>query len=274
MKVLHIFGDESGTMPKNDNDNTFIAATIAFFDSPPGDSPASGRLKDLCEFLNANAGIPFVAFVKPFTGYGDKVETKLKKMNIMARTTRLLTNANVRFLTDEGINLRNLIWIRSMQQAIGHIIALSIRDKTIRCIEVLLDEKTLPKPSRTLFVEQILKKPSQIKDVFAELRPLAPKLIGKYEKHICFTPKNINIKWSDEVDNSDSICGLKIADKLARQVRRLLMKRNDVNLATILEEHGYPNSTLDITQEIIRPLAPQTIRSWEELTGLREPREI
>ena len=35
MTTLYIFGDESGTMPVNDNDKPFVAATVAVLNNNP-----------------------------------------------------------------------------------------------------------------------------------------------------------------------------------------------------------------------------------------------
>jgi hypothetical protein len=54
-----------------------------------------------------------------------------------ARTTRLMTGANSHYLTQEGISLKNYVWLYCMKQAIGQASVGAILRGVIKKIEII-----------------------------------------------------------------------------------------------------------------------------------------
>ena len=69
MPELYIFGDESGTMPANDKDNSFVAATVTFLDKKPLITNGSDKNETLIKIFKEQSAIPFATVVNPFPGY-------------------------------------------------------------------------------------------------------------------------------------------------------------------------------------------------------------
>ena len=141
MAVLYMYADESGTMPQRDTDTPFVTAIVSFFGDQSDLMHATGHRSEIISKLLSSNAIPFVAFVKPFPGYESCINLKLSKMNIMARVTRLLTRANTQYLDEHGIGLRNYIWIYTMQQAIGNIVRVAMRNHSIDALQILMDQR-------------------------------------------------------------------------------------------------------------------------------------
>jgi hypothetical protein len=85
LAILHIFGDESGTMPVNDDDKPLVAATVTFLDKTPAAVRGSDEDETLISIFKDLNVIPFAATVKPFPGYGKVLKGKHDKIQVMAR---------------------------------------------------------------------------------------------------------------------------------------------------------------------------------------------
>jgi hypothetical protein len=108
MATLWIFGDEAGVMPTADTDEVFVAASVGFLGAPP--SQRSFHEADLIAGFAVAQALPAVAFVRPFPGYRETLEAKFARMTTLARSTRLLTGTNAKYLTPDGFNPRNVVW--------------------------------------------------------------------------------------------------------------------------------------------------------------------
>lgn len=274
MAVLYLYADESGTMPQRDTDAPFVTATVSFFGDQPDLMHVTRHRSEIISRLFSLNAIPFVAFVKPFPGYEDSINLKLSKINIMARVTRLLTRANTQYLDEHGIGLRNYIWIYAMQQAIGNTVGVAMRKDSIDALQILMDQKTLPVPTRTLFTEQVLAKSEQVRDVLARLKTLSPNRISLYENNIRFTRNSTSLHWSDEMEVLDKDSRLKLSDKLARIAYRNIRDGHLDELTESLAKAGFPDSVMNLTEIIMSPLKSRLVAAWERTTGLKEPRDF
>ncbi len=274
MAVLYLYADESGTMPQRDTDAPFITATVSFLGDKPDSTHVIRQKSEILSRLVLLNAIPFVAFVKPIPGYGKSINSKLDKINTMARVTRLFNRANTQYLDKQGIGLRNYIWIHAMKQAIGNTVRVAMRKDSIDSLQILMDQKALPAPTRTLFTEQVLAISEQARDVLVRLKPLSPNTISLYESHICFTNNSTSLRWSDEIDVLDKDSRLKLSDKLARKAYREIRDGNLDEFTENLTKAGFPDSVLNLTKIIMGPLNSKSVVAWERITGLKEPRDI
>ncbi len=271
MAILRIYGDEAGTMPLDDNGDVFVTATVSILGDHPSINNPNGHLQWLIDQLKTLQAIPFVAFIKPIPGYGDRIKQKLGKINIMARMTRLMTGANSQYLTQEGIPLRNHIWNHCMSLSIalatfnGGIIREHI-DK----VDILLDQKTMLDPSRNLFKNVVQKAPRTLWEVLEQAKRINPQQVNKFESRLKFSQDTISLAWTDEIDNSSSRGGLHLAHYLASHYHKGLKRSNNPAIKLLLSQSGFQNTDMELTDRITS-IDPRAIKDWEINTGLREP---
>jgi hypothetical protein len=274
MAILRIYGDESGTMPLDDNGDVFVTATVSILGDHPSINEPNGHLRWLIDQLKELHAIPFIAFIKPTPGYGNRIKQKLDKTNTMARMTRLMTGANSQYLTQEGIPLRNHIWNHCMSLSIamatfnGGIIREHI-DK----VDILLDQKPMRDPSTNLLKNLIQKAPPTLWEVLqqAKLR-FDPQQVKKFESRLKFS-QDISLAWSDEIHNPSSKGGLDLAHYLANHYHKGLKKSNNPAIRLLLSQSGFQNVDIDLTDRITS-IDPRAIKNWEINTGLREPKVV
>lgn len=206
MAILRIYGDEAGTMPLDDNEDVFVTAMVSILGDHPLINKPNGHLQWLMDQFKALHAVPFVAFIKPIPGYGKCVKQKLDKMNTMARMTRLMTGTNSQYLTQEGLPLRNYIWVHCMSLSIGlATFKGGIIREYIDKVDILLDQKTMPVPSRNLLKSLIGKAPSTLGEVLNQAkRRFDPQQVKEFESRLKFSQDTISLTWSDEIDNSIS----------------------------------------------------------------------
>lgn len=76
MSRLILYGDESGTMPLQDNEDPFVAAIIAATAPLVIREPVRHGIRGIVAQAVASGCAPFFAYVLPITGYGDAVREK------------------------------------------------------------------------------------------------------------------------------------------------------------------------------------------------------
>jgi hypothetical protein len=272
MTVLRIFGDEAGTMPQDDADGVFTAATVATLNEVPTMEQPSGHVSWLIEQLKVLNATPSVAFVKPKPGYGKAFTDKLQKMDTMARVTRLITGANSKYLTKDGLGPRNYLWVHLMGQSIKRAVVAAILRTEVTAIEITLDQKTMAASTRTLFDANSLKIRKQLMTVLEKARRIDLEKAALYESRVKFSPNSISICFSDETRASGAEGGLRLAHYLATLYRKGLMKDGESGIQTRLRENGFTSVEIDCTDLLLAPLDRRTIRKWEISTGLRKPK--
>ncbi len=192
-------------------------------------------------------------------------------MQVMARATRLLLGTNANYLDPEGINLRNIVWSHTMLQAIVHVVNESIFSSTINSIQILLDEKTMTKATRSLFTEVLLRIGPGSKEYMGGLKYLDPETVSEYIGRIRFSCESTIIHWSDESKDYQSEFGLKLADRFARKMYRQLKDGDQTGIMSKLLNAGFNDCVIDITEILTRPLNRRMIENWKRNTGLPEP---
>jgi len=274
MAILRIYGDEAGTMPQTDNENSFVTATISILGDPPVINEPDGHTSWLIDQLNALKALPYVSYIKPVIGYGNKINKKIEKLNILARTTRLMTGANTHYLTQEGILLRNYVWVYCMKQAIGQAVVGAIMRGVVDKIEIVLDQKTMAMPTRTLFDKQVQITGDQLAGVLEQAKQIFPhQKISLLESRLKVLPNSISLLWSDEDNTSTSKGGLDLAHYLASHFRRGLIKSDIPTIKTLLVQAGFNNIDVNLTNKI-SSIDQRAINNWESTTGLRAPNVI
>lgn len=79
MAILHIFGDEYGTMPVSDSGEAFLAAMVFLPGALPVLSKWDGRRSWLVKEMQRIGASPQVACIRPTSGYAKALQAKFKK---------------------------------------------------------------------------------------------------------------------------------------------------------------------------------------------------
>lgn len=277
MTTLYIFGDESGTMPVNDNDKPFVAATVAFLNNTPASIKGSNDNNIMIDIFKDLNVMPFVSVVKPFHGYGEAVKYKYKKIKVMARATRLATGVNARYLgektLEDGFDLRNMVWSHAMLQAIAHSVLNKVFTNKIDSVKIILDQKTMMPSMRVLFKDMIINQMGVGTQQFIRrFYPLNRKLVSRWEGNINFSAESTSLWWSDDSPALGKQFGLKLADRLARKIYKDYIDNADTFI-NMLKKSGFKNFIVDITN-VISELDPRIIDNYKKNTGLPEPRGL
>ena len=277
MTTLYIFGDESGTMPVNDNDKLFVAATVAILNNKPAYIKGSNDNNKVVDIFKDLDIMPFAAIVKPFPGYGKAVEYKYEKMNVMARATRLVTGANAKYLDkkvlEKGFDLRNMVWVHAMLQAIAHSVLNKVFTNKIDSVKIILHRKTMMPSMRVLFKEMIT---SQMgvgtREFIRSFYSMNQDLVSRWESNVAFSADSTSLNWSDDSVILEKQFGLKLADRLARKIYNDNIS-NTQHFENMLKDAGFKDFLVDITNAVSR-LDPRLVDNFKKNTGLPEPKEL
>ena len=275
LATLYIFGDESGTMPINDTDKPFVAATVSVLGDPPVLIPGSEDDEKMAEiFANLNI-VPFAAVVKPYPGYGKDLNEKYDKINVMARATRLITGASASYLDDrelrEGFDLRNTVWAHAMVQAISNAVLSTLFTNPVEAVRVILDQKTMTPSMRQFFREVIVHRLGEgTKQFLRSFRPTNPAVVSAWEDRVQFSSKTTMFSWSDESDELQQQFGLRLADRFARKIYRAQIAGRP-GIVALLEAAGFENFVNDISGLVTR-LDERLVNNFKKKTGLPEPK--
>jgi hypothetical protein len=158
-----------------------------------------------------------------------------------------------------------------MLQAIVHVVNETIFSSTINSIQILLDEKTMTKATRSLFTEVLLRIGPGSKEYMEGLKYLDPEKVSEYIGRIKFSRESTTIHWSDESKDYQSEFGLKLADRFARKMYRQLKDGDQTGIMSKLLNAGFNDCVIDITEIVTRPVNRRMIENWKRNTGLPEP---
>ena len=255
-------------MPMNDTDNVFVAAMVFC----TGLHPNIGSTHDLGKssvFLSClkKLDVDFCfCTIKPYPGYGESIQSKLSKMDTMARTTRLLTGRNTDFLPpDNGLPFGNMVWIYAMQSALQTSLVETILEGPVTSVELYLDRKTMAKATRDLFITHIQGLRKNLFEVLLKLDDIAPPERKGIYRNCRF--ERILVKWSDDPGTEDAADGLRLAHYVASLSRSDLISRKQKFLQPDIAAREH-----NITGYWATPISPEAVKSWERLTGLTEPK--
>jgi hypothetical protein len=274
LATLYIFGDESGTMPINDADKPFVAATVAVLDNPPTLIPGSDDDEKMVEIFASLRIIPFAAIVKPYAGYGRVLKAKYDKIQVMARATRLVTGTRPPYLDDktlkEGFDLRNTVWGHAMVQSVANAVLNTLFTNSIDAVEVILDRKTMTPPTRQFFKEIIIHRIGEgTKQFLRSIVALNPTVISEWESRVRFSSETTAFRWSDESEELEKQFGLRLADRFARKVYQARINPNP-GIEEMLEAAGFEDFIRDIT-ELVTRIDDRLVENFKKMTGLPEP---
>ena len=277
MATLYIFGDESGTMPADDADKPFVAATVAVLDKSPVLVRGSDDDEKMIEIFASLNIIPFAAIVKPYQGYGKVLKAKYDKIHAMARATRLVTGARAPYLDEktlrEGFDLRNTVWGHAMLQAIVNAVLSTLFTNSVDAVQVILDRKTMTPSMRLFFKEMIVNRIGEgTKQFLRNFIPMNPTIVSEWEDRVRFSSKTTVFSWSDESEELEKQFGLRLADRFARKVYQAQITRQPGIEAT-LKAAGFEGFVRDIS-ELVTRLDERLFDNFRKTTGLPEPREL
>lgn len=268
MSTLRIYTDEAGKMPMTDDDGPFVVSAVGILGEHPTFASVNGRAAWLCSKLvelNAHANCSFVI---PQPGFGDAVRKKLAKMDLMARSTRLLTGANNHYLTPAGLQQRFIIYNHCMQDVVQGPLLRAVLKSPLERVEICLDQMTMAPGTRLMLITHVKSMRQQLLSTIKKLENLNPDHAKRIRANVRFD--EIHISWSDEEHMETADGGLKLAHYLASLKYRDLRRGQRV-LDNQLIESGYTNYGRNITEQLIRPIAGSSVREWEQNTGLSEP---
>jgi len=271
MAILRIYGDEAGTMPIDDNGGIFVTATVSILGDAPIITNKNGHKKVLVKKIRDLNAIPQVIFIDPKAGYGDALRKKFNKMNIMARTTRLMTGTNKQYLTKYGIQLRNHIWVFCMSQVIGKAVVSAANREKIDKVEIVLDQKTMALPTKRMFKDLMAKLSNQLLRAIKGVKQQYVDEVKLYKMRINFSRETISLCMRDETSACGSGCGLQLAHYLASHFCDDIKNRK-FTMKNLFSEEGFSSIDTDVTNKLLAPINRKNIENWEKNTGLREPK--
>ena len=270
MSTLFIFGDESGNLPLCEEDGVFVGATVATQTPPRKIEERKRNSRWLVQKLQKYSAHPFVAYIRPVPGYGAAVSSKLAKMDIMARSKRLLYGEHP-YLPQGGIALRNFVWMHCIFQAITQSFAWSIIGGPIDALHIVLHQKTLAPENRRLLVNVVKRSPDRALETLARARKLDANAADKYLSNMRVDPSRISVSWSNDPGASGAQPGLLLADRLAWHYRRDLVGLNNTRIGDEMTTAGFGRFAMDITKIVTAPINRRSIENWKWATGLPEP---
>jgi hypothetical protein len=250
LATLHVFGDESGTMPTDDRQEPFVIATVAFLERVPSLIAGTNLDQKLVEVLTQYHGIPFAAIVKPFPGYGYRLMSRFEDLKANASEIRLAKGMSDQTF-DSDMSIRNHVWSHAMQQAIVHTVNIAMLVASIDALRILLHEKTMTLEMRGLFASRVLNVGERVK-MFLHDRS-CPEGMRWYESNIQFTKESVSLSWSDENPPLKKEFGLKLADRLSRKIYRDFSKPGEACFRSLLVSAGFEDFMIDISDIITRP---------------------
>jgi len=277
LATLYIFGDESGTMPVDDADKPFVAATVAVLGDPPVLVRGSDDDKKMAGIFSSLNIVPFAAVVKPYPGYGKDLKSKYDKINVMARATRLTTGASAPYLDDktlrEGFDLRNTVWGHAMVQAIANAVLSILFTSPIEAVQIVLDRKTMTPSMRQFFRDVIVNRIGEgTKQFLRSFHPANPTVVSEWEDRVRFSSNTTMLSWSDESKELEQQFCLRLADRFARKIYQAQITGQH-GITTILEGAGFEGFVKDISGLVTR-LDMRLIDKFKNKTGLPEPKEL
>lgn len=236
-------------MPCGDSDRPFCAAVLAAVGGPPALTSRSGKRRHVIQACLALGLAPQIVHVSPKPGYGQRLSSKMSKINTMARASRLTTGDHA-YLPERGYSARNLLWIRCMAVC---LVRAALRTGAINSVARVRDRKSLSERERAMFSDRVA---SQSQDVFSQSS-------RRYD---------VVALWSDDPEAEPFGDGLFLVHHLSRLAWRALQSGTEAALA---EQLGVPSSDLfyDATSDVLAPLPRWSVEKWKRRTGLPEPSE-
>jgi hypothetical protein len=250
LATLYIFGDESGTMPTDDHQEPFVVATVAFLERVPSLVAGTNLDQKLVEVLIESHGIPFVAIVKPFAGYGLRLTSRFDDLKANAQKISLAAGMSTPTLNC-NMSLRNHVWSHAIQQAIVHTVSIAMLTSDIEALRILLHAKTMTDKMRSFFVRNVLEVGPKLR-AFLHIRSY-PEDMRRYENNMRLTRESVSLSWSDESSEYENEFGLRLADRLSRKIYQDFSKPIETCFGSLLAKAGFEDFMIDISDIITRP---------------------
>ena len=266
--TLRIYADETGTMPVKDTDGIFLVTTVSTLGDHPDEDDVDFHRLELLRILKEKAYYPFVAYVRPISGYSSALSSRMSKMNTMARYTRLLTGSNSEYLTQDGFRTRNHIWTLAMVLGISRAIMNAVLRGPVAAVRIYLDQKTMAKPARRFFADQIRQIGPEIQNTLERLKEHHPESAKLYKERAMFDVRHITVRWSDDPECARARHGLLLPHHVGKNIW-LELNAPDYDGAS----DALTTAVANITPIVIAPVSRDAIENWCRKTGLPEPRD-
>jgi len=272
MAQFWLYGDESGSVPKDDLDAPFVAAVLAANCEIRADEIASeyhklGSADWLVREIVGKSLMPLVVYVKPHKGFGEALSRKYQKMEAMARDRKRTTGKHA-YLPPKGFNTGNLIWSHAMKQAIGLAIFNGLLDGSVDAIHAVLHTRTLESKTEKMFIDQVLASAIQIKDTLEAHRSARAKAMELLLVRLNLPPKAIDCRLASVND----VPALWLPHHLARLARKALITGATQSIFQLLATEGFNSAALDLTPFLLAPINEDAIARYKKDTGLPEPK--
>lgn len=271
MAEIFLFGDESGTMPLSKKDGPFVTAFVALLKDNINDLKINYHHGKLLSSLKLNNIEPLINFVYPEDDYEVKFKKKMEKMEVMARYSKLMTNNKHLLLNNDGIPIRNFIWLQGIGLTIGHALLRMLSKEEINKINIFIDQKSMVNTTREFFEINVLDIPQKIINVVQKYSNMFPDYVNNVLSNFKFTSNDISILWNDEDKYTEYKKGLLLSHHLAKYSHKILRKHGIEQLNKIFTEAGFKNSVYNYTKYLIAPLNKNSVEIWKQSTGLPEP---
>lgn len=272
-------------MPVRDYDPPFVAGVVAVFKEPfdrwlstrHEKKPQRYHPGETVENLHAIQAFPIACVVQPKQGYGAALSHKIAGQNKMASETRKRTGANLRYVAEGGQQARNMIWEFAMGAALNTCLPMLVmRERVVPDrVEIFIHRKELSDETRhllrTMAMRWGLAAHKNLLEVMRE-HPQATRPLGDLAKAVRIDPKMVSVQWSDEPGFSGAERGILLADSWASHFLAAIKgARSQAGFLAHLDRGGFREYMLNITDLVIAPPHPATVKTWETRMGLPSP---
>ena len=271
MSEIYLFGDESGTMPVSKKDVPFVAAFISYSNKEINTLEINFHHSELLNNLKNHSITPIINFVYPDEEFEIKFKKRMEKYEVMARYSKLVTNNTHLLLNEDGIPIRNYIWMQGMGMAVGQSLLKIISIKEVEKINIFFDQKSMVNSTRLFFKNNISDIPNKIYGVLNKNLGRYPNYVKKSLSNFKFSSNDISINWIDSGNVLEYKTGFLLAHHLAKYSCNTLRKYGLDRLYEIYMGSGFSNSVHDFTTQLLAPLPKDAIDRWKRSTGLLEP---
>ena len=272
MGRLLIFIDESGTMPLEKENNIFVAAGIGTFGNYPNFEEKKGYKSWLVSEIKKHTAIPFVSFINPTEEYKKKIKSQFDKIELMAQVTLHTTGRNKKYISPEGLERRNIIWIHTVNNCIGNVILNATVLQSIDELYIYIDQKTLKPTSLNLLLNQIERKIINMHNSLEKMMLENPNFISFIKSRLNWNKNTIKVQWSNEPESSKAVKGLELAHYLSYHFNKDFKKNNKNNsIQNYLTKAGYGYISCETTDLLLREINEDSIKDWEKNTRLKRP---
>jgi hypothetical protein len=271
-------------MPVNDDDEVFVSSVIAVHPSVKLPVPERTHTPEwTANYLLEARAIPVCNYIKPQIGFGRSFAQHLAAIKFMAQTDCELGHPREWFRTPDEVQPRNLVWIYSMELALGAALitpAFLFRFH-IEGLSVHLNAKSLTTDERHFFGSFLKNNvPRTAKQVFeaGANNIKAPLESRKWSASAAerMTAGSVEIEWDDDPGFTGDRGLVWLVHSLARNTFAEVRRRDQrPGMTYEMARTGINKfwSRKNVTRGLERPRYSRW-RHWEETRGVKIPHNL